>query len=751
MKTRILSVLPAAALLVALMLAWAPTVGWADDMVWSFAEGNDPDNKGRATARLTYGIPETDASQVAGVCEARASTGVDAASLTLGADIGKLKDGAQVTLRFSGGGFDHSVPGTVTGADAEVGISGVQLDVANDDPLWQALTEKQAIDYLVPGYSAAKLDLEGGHKPIKDFIAACRAYAEALAPKQTAPTDTKQTSQSGAGVSEKEAFEAAKELGTIEAWEAFLNRFPSGFRADLARAYVKRIGNETDTAKPAQTAAAPAPAPAAPASGPKLQLLNLGPGTTPWQNRNTVLATAGNQNVYAASVKGSGLELVTYCRDWNRTGGAGQGLFAVLREDRRGQYPDFEARIRQAMGNAQPYQGGRRIELSFSSGKTFDQITLSGEPASGEMMVSDAGQALSQGQAFQEILGANTMTILAPPFAATFQLTGSRAAICKVFQRCGATNRPECAKYAPRTVRTQPSPKKSAATKKKVTKKKSGCRSGSVFLEGQCVPRSQVREFCGPGYKRSGSKCVFAHPEPQTRVQPKAQPQPQPKATLPGTAAQILNQIQQQRQCSGGRVRVRGKCKCPGNQVFSGTACVASQARQTAPPPPANIQQTQPQQAAPNAPPAPPPPRPVTTNKCPGGLVPNPQGGCSPPSCGPGQIATAGGCVAISDRRLKRDIVPIATLESGIRFYGFRYLWDETPRVGVMAQDLLANEATRDAVVATESGYYGVDYAKLGLRMTTLEAWRREGLAAISLVRNAASFDPSAMRGERLQ
>ncbi|MEO0799635.1 MAG: hypothetical protein AAFY53_10575 [Pseudomonadota bacterium] len=46
-------------------------------------------------------------------------------------------------------------------------------------------------------------------------------------------------------ISEKEAFEAAKELGTIEAWEAFLNNFPRGFRADLARAYVRRLGNSS--------------------------------------------------------------------------------------------------------------------------------------------------------------------------------------------------------------------------------------------------------------------------------------------------------------------------------------------------------------------------------------------------------------------------------------------------------------------------------------------------------------------------
>ena len=32
---------------------------------------------------------------------------------------------------------------------------------------------------------------------------------------------------------EKEAFEAAKDLGTVEAWDAFLSNYPTGFHADL--------------------------------------------------------------------------------------------------------------------------------------------------------------------------------------------------------------------------------------------------------------------------------------------------------------------------------------------------------------------------------------------------------------------------------------------------------------------------------------------------------------------------------------
>jgi hypothetical protein len=56
-----------------------------------------------------------------------------------------------------------------------------------------------------------------------------------------------------AETSEKDAFEAAKELGTVDAWNAFLASYPSGFHADLARAYLKKLGTER------QQAARPSP------------------------------------------------------------------------------------------------------------------------------------------------------------------------------------------------------------------------------------------------------------------------------------------------------------------------------------------------------------------------------------------------------------------------------------------------------------------------------------------------------------
>ena len=58
----------------------------------------------------------------------------------------------------------------------------------------------------------------------------------------------------GGGDAEKEAFDSAKELGTVEAWEAFIANYPSGFRADLARAYIKKLGSgEPAAAPPAST------------------------------------------------------------------------------------------------------------------------------------------------------------------------------------------------------------------------------------------------------------------------------------------------------------------------------------------------------------------------------------------------------------------------------------------------------------------------------------------------------------------
>lgn len=59
--------------------------------------------------------------------------------------------------------------------------------------------------------------------------------------------------------SEKEAFAAAKDLGTIDAWNAFLSHYPNGFNADLARAYLNKLTGERPASEPPRQTAAAAP------------------------------------------------------------------------------------------------------------------------------------------------------------------------------------------------------------------------------------------------------------------------------------------------------------------------------------------------------------------------------------------------------------------------------------------------------------------------------------------------------------
>jgi len=260
--------LAAALLAVTLTCQAKPAAAQDGDMQWQFYESNDPDNKGAMTARLVYGVPETDNVQVMGVCDARPSTSAQFANLTFGADIGGLANGADVALRFSGGGFEQTLEGHIERAEGE-GLSGVNLDIKNDDQLWAAFAEKETLDYSVPGYRAATLNLAEGRDNLKKFVEACRTYEQAvLGDGASAEAEAAEASASP----EKDAFDSAKELGTAAGFEAFLANYPTGFYADLARAYIEKLEKADAPPAPApQTPPPPAPAPqpvAAPSPGP---------------------------------------------------------------------------------------------------------------------------------------------------------------------------------------------------------------------------------------------------------------------------------------------------------------------------------------------------------------------------------------------------------------------------------------------------------------------------------------------------
>ncbi len=69
---------------------------------------------------------------------------------------------------------------------------------------------------------------------------------------------------------------------------------------------------------------------------------------------------------------------------------------------------------------------------------------------------------------------------------------------------------------------------------------------------------------------------------------------------------------------------------------------------------------------------------------------------------GAGAAATA-----ISDRRLKRDIVRVADDPRGFGWYSFKYLWNDETQIGVMADEV------PHASIRHPSGFMMVDYARL--------------------------------------
>lgn len=67
--------------------------------------------------------------------------------------------------------------------------------------------------------------------------------------------------------------------------------------------------------------------------------------------------------------------------------------------------------------------------------------------------------------------------------------------------------------------------------------------------------------------------------------------------------------------------------------------------------------------------------------------------------------------LAISDRRLKHNLVRIGTLANGLATFAFSYIGEKARQFGVMAQDVLA--VRPDAVVTLSSGHLAVDYGKV--------------------------------------
>jgi hypothetical protein len=80
------------------------------------------------------------------------------------------------------------------------------------------------------------------------------------------------------------------------------------------------------------------------------------------------------------------------------------------------------------------------------------------------------------------------------------------------------------------------------------------------------------------------------------------------------------------------------------------------------------------------------------------------------------QVGSSSNISVPSDVRLKRDIARVGTHSMGFGIYRFKYLWNDTTYVGVLAQEVL--EKAPHAVVAGPGDFLAVNYAALGLEMT---------------------------------
>lgn len=324
---------------------------------------------------------------------------------------------------------------------------------------------------------------------------------------------------------QKSAFESAKELGTVEAWDAFLSNYPEGFYADLARAYVRKLAE-------APTPYAPPPPQTAP-SGPSLPTLDLGAGESSWKTGTRTVRIPGpifNHQFRSAYVQSHGLELVTFCVDPSKTGGDYRvGMY--IQETPGGDYPQFAERLQQGLAKRPNWAGTdfKVIDLDYSNGETMSVATARPGLANGQWVLGPNGKTLGvQSDDLENLLATNSVTISAPPLVATFQLNGSRDAVCDVMNSCGAPV-PGCAR------RHRVSEDTDSGHDANIN-----CGRGRTWVgaQGKCVCVRANAYW-------NGRRCV-------RRKRP------------------------QQTACTGGRTRdpQSGQCGCNGDSAWNGRACV---------------------------------------------------------------------------------------------------------------------------------------------------------------------------------
>ncbi|MEM8685687.1 MAG: SH3 domain-containing protein [Pseudomonadota bacterium] len=448
---------------------------------WTYRKFKDEANEGKSASTLTISSPDTDNVLMQGYCAVGFKNNVSV--LKLSSETGDLEEAASVKVAFTGNSKDHTFDGTVVAKGANEPVSGARITVKNDDALWETLQELPDIDYQVNSFKTVAVSLSGATDPILNFLADCTSYAASfdeepsVATRETTPPAPEESPTA------KEAFETALETNTLEGWQAYLRDFPEGVRSDLARAYVKRLQGSDQAAA------------VVPDAEPEVEeTVNLGPGKSAWRPFKYV-QDEGNASSPAAGVEANGLEFLAYCSPKKQ-------ISAILREKKRGVYPDFDGRMKRGLKALEA--AGASLPLSFDTGAKH-AVPASVAGLTGELEIGDASKGFStSSRIVRDLMSANQLTVSAPPFAASFQLKGSRRALCSMLKSCGVKSA-ECARYEPpKTVNVDPQLRPKPQRKQR----RARCPRRYVYLEGECVHRRFVAEYCGPGYRRQGSRCV---------------------------------------------------------------------------------------------------------------------------------------------------------------------------------------------------------------------------------------------------
>ncbi|MGD9785985.1 MAG: hypothetical protein AB7U49_14995 [Hyphomicrobiaceae bacterium] len=269
---------------------------------------------------------------------------------------------------------------------------------------------------------------------------------------------------SASSTDEKHAFDSAKDLGTAEAWRAFLSSYPSGFYADLARAYLKKLGaGDTGPSERARF-----------------------PGVT---GRNVV------------SVLHPGGAFVKNGPDtWVEQGSNGSAVFRFKERERT----DRDVTL---------YDASRGVHLSLDVENAVVWYSHAQQPF---VRLNDITQATA-GSVGPTPPPPRLTAPSPPPRAPAQRVTGCEEGQRLVDGQCIRIRKGEKPGGCPPGMRPVPETDNCVPIK---AKRPVRCKRGFVVVDGRCVLRRDASTACGPGYHLSGTRCVqgYRKPPPQKQL-----------------------------------------------------------------------------------------------------------------------------------------------------------------------------------------------------------------------------------------